>query len=185
MSGPREAARPRALWLAVVVLALVAAWLPDVAGADVQGPDPAPWVIQGDVRSIVPSGSHTFLGGVDYVGPYTGEGAALSASGDGAPLTGFATVEQAQGSLVDRSRVVGELQAALPDGAGGWYVAGGFGRVGREEREGLAHLLPDGSLDPNFRVDVGGVVWALARHVKPGCQFGPVDKSVADSSRSP
>jgi uncharacterized delta-60 repeat protein len=45
-------------------------------------------------------------------------------------------------------------------------LGGNFGNVYGQRRSGIARLLPDGSLDPNFNVDVsvtpGSDVWALA-----------------------
>jgi Domain of unknown function (DUF5122) beta-propeller len=49
--------------------------------------------------------------------------------------------------------------SVVADGHGGWYVAGGFTRIGNVKRPGLAHLNRDGTLDRSFTPDLpeGGV----------------------------
>ena len=56
-----------------------------------------------------------------------------------------------------------EVRALAADGAGGWYAGGTFERVDGWERGGLVHLLADGSVDPDFHVEIAGPVDALAR----------------------
>jgi trimeric autotransporter adhesin len=62
--------------------------------------------------------------------------------------------------------VEGSVHALAPDGAGGWYLGGAFTRVAGLPRRNLAHVLANGSVDPNFSPEVsapGGVaVRALA-----------------------
>jgi hypothetical protein len=98
---------------------------------------------------------------------------ALAASPDeDAMLVGgdFSRTDRAVGSavVVDRAEanevthqvgwpyVEGEVEAAVPDGQGGWYVGGDLTRVGGEARGRLAHLRGDRSLDPD---------WFAGRHV--------------------
>lgn len=49
--------------------------------------------------------------------------------------------------LAHYPRVVGRLDQVLPDGAGGWYLAGTFTYVGDVPRRNLAHVLADGTVD--------------------------------------
>jgi hypothetical protein len=50
----------------------------------------------------------------------------------------------------------------VSDGAGGWYLAGEFTRIGDHPAGGLAHVLADGTLDPAFLPVADGLVSALA-----------------------
>ncbi len=59
--------------------------------------------------------------------------------------------------------VNGAVTAVASDGAGGFYIGGGFGRVGNEPRTNLAHIRADGSVGP-WNPGVDGVVHALAVH---------------------
>ena len=90
------------------------------------------------------------------MGPRTGGGVPVSAT-TGEPRTRFPAVN-------------GRVFAAVPDGAGGWYIGGEFTRVGGQPRRHLAHVLSDGSLDPSWAPSAtlgpnveGGLVTALAR----------------------
>jgi 6-phosphogluconolactonase (cycloisomerase 2 family) len=96
----------------------------------------------GNVEAITQSGGYAFLGGqFSRAGTPTGGGADLSQT-DGSPNLAFAQPN-------------GPVLAVVPDGSGGWYIGGRFTSVGNQPREGLAHLLPNGSVDPNFVPDVG------------------------------
>lgn len=83
-------------------------------------------------------------GSFEQVGRYTGPARVLDA------MTG-----------ADRPSPVfpqGQVSVALADGEGGWYAAG-------DANGGVAHVLADGSIDPDFQVDVGtdGLVNAIVR----------------------
>jgi outer membrane protein assembly factor BamB len=58
--------------------------------------------------------------------------------------------------------------AAISDGSGGWYIGGGFSRIGEVRRNGLARLRSDGSLDEEFapRLPRMAAVTAIVRHGK-------------------
>ena len=104
-------------------------------------PRPA-WEPNGKVLSVVRVGETVFLGGeFTYVGPHTGSGAALvKSSGHPDPL--FPRVEG------------GSVRAIEPDGAGGVYLGGSFRSVGGLPRDGLAHVLADGTVDSAFAPSV-------------------------------
>ncbi len=92
-------------------------------------PDPHLWVTDGNVFAIAPApdGSVYIGGAFDYVGPLTGGGAMLQASG---------------GALKSRlGEGPGGVEVALPDGAGGDYIGGDFTRVGGLVCNHLAHIL--------------------------------------------
>lgn len=91
------------------------------------------WETNGIVRTIAAALGRVYLSGdFDYVGPSTGAAVPIDA---------------ATGKLVGSfPRVVGTVTAVAPDGEGGWYIGGIFGRVGGEIRVNLAHVLADFSV---------------------------------------
>jgi len=143
---------PAALALAALLLAalLAAAVSAAPAGAAVSAtPDPGTWVTNGTVSAIATAADGTtYIGGdFTYVGPNTGGGAPLDASGSvvGTPLP-----------------IGGELHATAADGSGGFYIGGSFTSVGGEARSNLAHILADGSLDLSWGPSANSTVYALA-----------------------
>ena len=56
----------------------------------------------------------------------------------------------------------GSITAILPDGSGGYYIAGRFTNIGTAK---VAHILADGALDPAFQFPhvIEGVITQLAR----------------------
>lgn len=126
--------------------ALIAASL--LVGGTAAAAEPPALVADGPVQATVADGPRVYVGGgFDYIGPATGPAQTLdgvSGSGLGAP------------------RIDGPVLAAVADGAGGWFVGGEFSRVGRVARASLAHILPDGRVDPAWAPPVSGVVLALA-----------------------
>src|SRR5688572_15303573 len=114
---------------------------------------PELWIANHDVRAIARAGNTLYIAGpFDYVGPATGSFAAVDAT-SGAPVLPLARVVASNPEGVF---------AAVPDGAGGWYIGGQFAAVGGVLRSHLAHLLPDGSLDPAWNPAPNGAVRALA-----------------------
>lgn len=55
--------------------------------------------------------------------------------------------------------VDGTVNAAVSDGAGGWYIGGAFKHVAGQPRAGLAHVGPSGALDPIWSPDVSAPGW--------------------------
>ncbi len=94
-------------------------------------------------------GNAVYVGGVSRLGIPTGSAVVVS------PQTGQALPIKAEVSG-------GSVQAAIPDGAGGWYIGGTFTSVAGVGRPGLAHLLNDGTLDTAFAPPALGQVRALA-----------------------
>src|SRR5262249_56306105 len=84
------------------------------------------------------------------VGPRTGEWVGIDSST--AAITGLPPVSG--GSQ--------EVHASAPDGSGGFYIGGDFTHVGGLARHGLAHILADRSVDPNFAPRPDREVDALA-----------------------
>jgi hypothetical protein len=137
MSGRRFEAqprprRPRRVPAPAILFAFVAlAWL-GTGPARAQSLDRTLWVTDGDVNTVVPWGNTLYVGGsFGYVGPNTG-------GWTGVDVTGHATT-----SL---PRLDGDVTAAIPDGAGGWFIGGTFTHVAGIARPGLARILADGSV---------------------------------------
>jgi hypothetical protein len=108
------------------------------------------WVPNDTVLAMAVHGNTLYIGGIfTQVGPPSGSFAAT----DGA--TGAA-------DLVIPAVGGGPVRAIAPDGSGGWYIGGDFTNVGGQSRAGLAHILPDKSLDPNWTVAASSTVYALA-----------------------
>ncbi|MEI6304925.1 MAG: hypothetical protein WCP09_02830 [Candidatus Taylorbacteria bacterium] len=56
----------------------------------------------------------------------------------------------------------GAVNAIVPDTSGGYYIGGAFTDVGGTTRNRLAHILSNGTLDPNFDPNMDSTVSALA-----------------------
>lgn len=131
--------------LALLSLGLVAA----PARAIVPGGPAANWVTDGEVDAIVTDGATAWIGGnFQHVGPYTGS---------------TARFEGTTGELSAQPwpAVSGFVDAVAPDGNGGWYLGGRFSMIGGLPRTNLAHVLPDGTVDPAFAPTTNGRVRAL------------------------
>ena len=82
--------------------------------------------------------------------------------GTGGALAVFSTVDAVTSPSPAADNLVFATES---DGAGGWYVGGAFSTIGGVQREGLAHVRADGSVDPSFSVTFtgGSLVTALLR----------------------
>ena len=121
----------------------------DLNAASPPIPNPKPWVTNGPVWAIAPSGPVTYIGGnFSYVGPNTGKSAPLSLA-TGEPIPPL-------------SRINNTVEAVVPDGSGGWYIGGSFVHVCGVERGSIAHILADGGLDILFNPNADAQVYALA-----------------------
>ncbi len=116
---------------------------------------------------------------------------ATAASPDGIYVGGdFSLIGAATGSWVaigpdgnpvaNRPFLAGEVDAAVPDGRGGWFVAGTIAGVGAVARSAkVVHLRAGGELDRSWHASVGGgLVTALALSGKTlflGGRFKAVD----------
>lgn len=111
-------------------------------------PTTSTWVTNGPVNSIVRTSTTVYLGGnFTRVGPAMG---------------GFVPISAATGKVAARfPRISGTVYACIPDGAGGWFIGGFFTQIGSLARKNLAHVLPDGNVDPAWKADVNGSVYTL------------------------
>jgi hypothetical protein len=137
-------------WFVLIGL-MVMAVVPAVAAADpVRLPTP---VVDDSVDALAFAGDTLYLGGnFETIGARTGPGVGIDA-GTGLDL-GLPAV-----SGGSRFSTVFD---AIPDGAGGWYIAGDFAQVGGVVRHNVAQILADGTVGA-FDPDVDGVVGVLAR----------------------
>lgn len=97
--------------------------------------------IDGAVTSTNAVGNRTFLGG-DFarVGIRTGAGVVVSSADD-----------ESRGDVIPgMPQINGIVHTSTSDDRGGWYIGGDFTRVGGLEMRGVAHLFPDGGVDPDF-----------------------------------
>lgn len=105
------------------------------------------FVTNGSVTAVATSGNTVYVGGnFTRVGPASG---------------GAVPIDAATGEPLWLPKVAGYVNAAVPDGAGGWYLGGGFSYVGGIPRRNLAHIRADHTLDP-WNPSPDDVVSALA-----------------------
>lgn len=106
------------------------------------------WTTNGKVRDIKTTNNKIYLAGdFSYVGMATGGGAAFAAD-TGKVNSAFPAIN-------------GDVHAVLPDNNGGFYIGGDFSAVGYQDRENIAHILSDGSVDSDFKIAVNGIVRTL------------------------
>ncbi len=124
---------------AVTLIGLVAVGLrTPVEAALGNGPNTSMWVTDGDVYTTAKGADGTiYLGGnFHYIGPYKGAGVPVSKT-TGTPFTSYP-------NFGNRINVV------VPDGSNGWFVGGSFKTVGTTSRNGIAHILANGTLDTSW-----------------------------------
>ena len=126
---------------------------------------PGAVVADGPIDQLSRDGDTLYAtGAFNRVGRYAGPGAVLSA-GTGATV--------ASATLAD-----GQVSVVISDGDGGWYLGGDFTRIGGHPAGGLAHVLADGDVDPDFHPVADGLVSAVALSGDTlwfGGQFDTVD----------
>jgi hypothetical protein len=125
------------------------------------------YVTNGGVTSVADTGTVTYIGGsFTQVGPRTGPSAAISAT---------------TGNVIAGDEVSGgenTVYAVVVDGSGGYFVGGDFTHVGGLARHDLAHILPNGAVDPTFDPEPNNDVMAIAvsgSTVYVGGQFFSID----------
>ncbi len=109
-------------------------------------PDPT-YVTNGPVHAIARTADTIYIGGrFDRVGPRTGPGVEVGLDGVRTP----GLPEIAGTGPTSTFGAGGVVNSVVPDGTGGWYVAGLFSHVGGVPRSNLAHIRADRSVDPAF-----------------------------------
>ncbi|MGZ4599235.1 MAG: hypothetical protein ACXVGS_05175 [Oryzihumus sp.] len=109
---------------------------------------PSWWGTNGRVTDIVAAGGRVYLaGGFDYVGPSTGYGVGVDGS-SGNRLSGAPLVDDV-------------VNAAVPDGSGGWFIGGSFTHVDGVYRPGAAQITAGGKVT-SWNPRPKGTVYAIA-----------------------
>ncbi|HXK36661.1 MAG TPA: hypothetical protein VJ553_03710 [Candidatus Paceibacterota bacterium] len=98
---------------------------------------------------ITSDSSHVYVGGnFNYVGRGAEHGIPVNTA-TGLPLS-------------VTTRFDNEVTSVVADGSDGWFVGGYFNTVNGETRNYLAHIMADGTLDPDFDPDLDFPVYVLA-----------------------
>ena len=106
------------------------------------------FVTNGEVYAVTANANTVYIGGnFTLVGPHTGSGVPIKES-DGLPVSGF-------------PKVNGTIYSVISDGNGGWYIGGDFTYVAGIERNRVAHIFSNGSLDPDWNPDSNNTVRTL------------------------
>ncbi len=106
----------------------------------------ATWEPDGNVSALAVDNSVIHMtGAFDYIGPRTGNGVIITSNGS----TGLFP------------EVQGVVNAAVPDGSGGWYIAGTITRVGGLQRFNIAHVTGSGTVSTGFIPNVDGAINAM------------------------
>lgn len=104
------------------------------------------WVTDGRVDAVARSADTIYLGGsFNTVAPFTGS-AVLFDAASGERDTRLAKISGGQFTGVN---------AAVSDGAGGWFLAGEFEVADNTAIQSLVRIGPDGRADPNFSFAFG------------------------------
>jgi hypothetical protein len=136
-----------------LVMYLLFAWISVYA----QTVNPKLWVPNGQVRAMVKSGATVYIGGdFSYVGPVTGPGVLLDpSSGNILPNSPFVS------GPISNSGSTPEIFVSEPDFNGGWYIGGSFTHVNGIPRNNIAHILPNGMVNPIWNPNPNGAVRAI------------------------
>ena len=104
--------------------------------------------VRGVVYATMQVGNRIYLGGeFDFAGRWSGSGSVVDTTGGRVATPAL--------------RIVGNVDVAIPDGIGGWFIGGDFTQVLGRQRLGLARITAAGKLSA-FTANVGGSVNALA-----------------------
>jgi trimeric autotransporter adhesin len=122
----------------------------DVGGTTLPTTVSGRFVVAGYVNAMVRAGEAVYVGGeFSRIANRTGSALVVPSSGG--------HIEPVRAEIAG-----GPVEAAVADGDGGWYVGGSFTSVGDTQRDGLAHIDAEGSLDRVFASPDLGEVRALA-----------------------
>jgi len=145
-SGRRGGTGPSLAWCVMRCALLGLAFAASASAQTVRTNFP---ITNGTVNAEIVSGSTLYIGGsFTTLGSVTGAGVPVDS------VTGAA--------LPDLPQVVGQVNAVVSDGEGGWYIGGLFTSVAGAPRSNLAHILVGGSLDA-WDPEADGQVLTLAR----------------------
>src|SRR5690349_15496495 len=105
----------------------------------------------GDVFAVYKSGSSYFIGGnFSYVGLKTGYNTHITGTND-YPDMDFPAATN------------GQVYSIIPDGSGGWYVGGYFTYIAGVNKNYIAHILSNKTVDAGFTASCNYAVLAIAK----------------------
>ncbi|MGE4070327.1 MAG: hypothetical protein AB7E72_04065 [Lysobacterales bacterium] len=152
-----HASKTLQIWLAFAALLLQG--LAGTAWALNDYPRNDLWITDGRIEAVARSADTIYLGGTfNTVAPFTGSALLMDAT-SGAPVLPLAKIKGIA------------VHAAVPDGAGGWYLGGRFEYVDDVATAPLVHILPDGRLDPDFSFSFG--IGQLGTTIVRGLELSP------------
>src|SRR5690606_8843795 len=97
---------------------------------------------------IAVDGNYTYIGGnFTYVGFNTGNGVKLTTTNSNHDL--------------NYVKVNGTIETCISDGSGGWYIGGSFTKVGSLERNRIAHINSNGSVNENWNPNSNGTIYII------------------------
>jgi hypothetical protein len=135
---------PRLARVAAIACAALALIGPPASSAATLSSEPdATSTTDNAVLSVARAGDTIYLGGYfDSIAERTG---------------GLVTIDPSSAEIDTNMPKIGGGAELIPDGAGGWYAFGVFSHIGGVERENLAHILPDRTVDQDWVADVTSV----------------------------
>lgn len=112
-----------------------------------------PWLFNGAVHAAARLGDTLYVGGAF---------SAVAPSANALPP--LWAISETTGAVASPAfpSFDGDVAAVEPDGAGGFFVGGGFTRVAGASQPYLAHVGADGAFDAAFRPDVDGPIAHMA-----------------------
>ena len=141
--------------------ALLLASAAPTAAAQTTSSVPSPFPTGSTVSSMVVDGDFVYMTGVGRLGPPSSPFSVISAA-DGSFIRGYpGMVDWAIPPNTDGSITPTEAESVESDGAGGWFVSGGFQRVEGTSLEHFVHVRADGSIDPAFRPESNGIAYRM------------------------
>ena len=123
-------------WIAVLGMLCTAAFADEPQSV----PRASAWITDHRVMAMARTRDTIYLGGdFKYLGPWTGYGF-VSSTATGAVRAPALDIND-------------QVNCAISDGRGGWFIGGAFTHVGGLTRQRLARIRPDGSPDPDWAAD--------------------------------
>jgi hypothetical protein len=169
----RSSARVPILQIALIMLLMVECLSAPsrISAAATPLPRTDLWVPNTSVSTAIVDGNTLYIGGgFTIVGPSTGNSALLD------PISAAPDLSW--------PKVAGQVFTIVDDGSGGWFIGGAFTAVAGAQRQRIAHMLSDGTLDPSWQPSVDGTVWTMVRDgttLYIGGEFSNVDSTGRNS----
>lgn len=114
----------------------------------------APFQLSGSVRDVVIGEDRVFAGGAfdSYASPATGLASFRADREDAAQTGGFVELARdASGQLIPSGTITDMIEDPTGDG---YFIAGSFAVVNGEERQNIARIRGDLTVDPDWEVDI-------------------------------